>query len=1028
MKKLIFLFIAFVAIASSSIAQSDSVNFEITISDSTAIVGTTGSGLPLFSDAAVNSIIASYYVSSFNKAYPSSRFKYMRNVYAVRCNSINLATALKAAKPALFPSWQRTFKKQVSSRYIPNDWNLAVAGASDYLDYIKGPEAWFITKGDPSVVIGVTDDYLYYPHEDFYNSTGASKIEYIGYNPPYYAPWIPYYSYHHGTAVSSMIAGATDNGKGLPSIGFNCKLDYAYYNSWHVNNDMLQMSLKGRRIINCSWYDGISPTLNLRDHFWEQNTYNELYENGTLMCVAATNGWFHSGNPNNYAFPASLDHVFSVTSIGWKNPRGGTANSNIKDVHDLRTADDSATANHNSRVDICAPTFLGAARWNPNDTPPLKYYGGASGTSSSCPIVSGTAGLIQSALKKRLGPDVNFSPYQLEWLLKANANKDIFSVPENAPYVGKLGTGKLDAFASVNTVATGFSPNHVGTQTMYIKGIEINTICAPGFSSNGVLPKLKPIIVNGVEPFTYVWEEVPDGTNTVILDNENIAEPTIVGIKPGATTRTLHYRLTVYDDSRFSTADTTHYAQKVAMKTFKIQLKTEGYDLAMRDSYMDMMEEANLQRINDPRDWDTWTSPDLWNRQHNDAGTEHQNPEYFDTDPNHMYSKVRNVGCAPSPSTAKLRLYWTKASAGENWDKDWTYALECGIDSLRPVGLEITTGAGIALPVLQPGASTVIHQEWYPIMPQLYCGEPNTFELCFLGRIEETPYAPYGMAIPEKFYYDPSSKGIGENIRNNNNIVTRNTILTNLRPGDLKTMKRRMVIANGNNIATTFNFEFASERSIFRHFAGDFSSLGSVTLHLGSLYDVWVSAGSRGTVASQNAQARTVTFDGANTLRLDSLPLAANQRFTVEVEFTLDSPVVVNEVSNHVFHARQFEVSNPNDVYGAVNFHVNVSPATQNNLRKGLSDSISTGSTIQSFKVAPNPTSGIVRISFNGEKDNATELLVTDMVGKKIMTEKITFSPGSSKEINLSRFATGTYLINISNANGTNEVYKVVKE
>jgi hypothetical protein len=194
------------------------------------------------------------------------------------------------------------------------------------------------------------------------------------------------------------------------------------------------------------------------------------------------------------------------------------------------------------------------------------------------------------------------------------------------------------------------------------------------------------------------------------------------------------------------------------------------------------------------------------------------------------------------------------------------------------------------------------------------------------------------------------------------------------------------------------------------------------------LYDLWVSAGSRGTVASQNAQARTVTFDGANTLRLDSLPLAANERFDIEVEFTLDSPVVVNEVSNHVFHARQFEVSNPNEVYGAINYQVTVSPATQNNLRKALSDSISTGSTIQSFKVAPNPTSGIVRISFNGEKDNATELLVTDMVGKKIMTEKFTFSPGSSKEINLSRFATGTYLINISNANGTTEVYKVVKE
>lgn len=310
-------------------------------------------------------------------------------------------------------------------------------------------------------------------------------------------------------------------------------------------------------------------------------------------------------------------------------------------------------------------------------------------------------------------------------------------------------------------------------------------------------------------------------------------------------------------------------------------------------------------------------------------------------------------------------------------------------------------------------------------MPQLYCGAPNTFEVCFLGRIEETNYAPYGMAIPEKFYWEASSKGIGENIRNNNNIVTRNTILTNLSPGDNKTMKSRIVIANGNDAAKVYNFEFASERSIHRHFAGDFSSLGSVTLHLGDLFDVWVNAGSRGSVASINQTARTVTFDGANTLRLDSLPLAANQRFTIEVEFTLDSPVVIEEISNHVFHARQFEVNNPHEVYGAVNYHVNVSPAAEGSFRKTLENTVTYN---ESFQISPNPTNGILYISYAGEKENATGIVITDITGKKLITEKVNFTIGSKKEINLSRFASGVYLINITNASGTNEVYKVVKE
>lgn len=997
--------------AQSSIAQSDSVRFSITISNPSAITSYTMAGLPVFSSASINSILAAYYITEFKQAYPDARLQYLRNVYKVRCNSYALAAALNTANASLFPNYERIGSPVLCASYTPNDMNLWY---TKYLKYINAEGAWGITKGDPNVVIGVTDTYFDMLNPDLY-----PKVARIGPNTPSTSS--------HGTCVAGVAACATDNGQGYPSIGFNCQLDLS--NDWANDNEMLLMSKRGRRIINGSWLNRASqPTLNLRNYFYEQGLYNEVYENGTLSCFAAGNGEMTGSDPSYFCFPSSYDHVFSTTNVGWENNYPGTFN--VKGVHETNVGSLSQCFQHNNRVDICAPAVrIGGLTYDPSD--PTKHYQWADfwGTSCASPMVAGTAGLVQSALKQTVGfKDANYSPYQLEWILKQSADRSMLIIPENAPYVGRLGMGALNAQAAVEKVRNLpntsspllLNPNDAATQTMYIKGIEINTICAPGFSSNGVKPKLTPIIVNGVAPFTYVWEEVPDGTNTAILDNENIAEPTIVGIKSGATTRVLYYRLTVYDNSKLIPSDAQPTAQKVAMKTFKVQLKTSGYDLAMRDSYVDMLNEPNDQRIFDPREWDTWTSPDIWNRQAFDGGTEHQNPEYFTTAANYAYTRVRNVGCTASPSTSKLRLYWSKASTGENWDADWTVT-DVAAASGPPIagGREITTGGGITIPVMQPGDVNIIPKSWFPPKPEDYAGTPSTFEVCFLARIEEAT----GMTIPELFY-----TGVGQNVRNNNNIVTRNMVLTNLRPDNIKTMKKQLIIANGNATATTYNFEFASERSVFPHFAGDFSSLGSVTLHLGDLYDVWVNSGSLGSVASSNAQARTVTFDGANSLHLDSLPLAANQRFTVEVEFTLDSPVVVNEVSNHVFHARQFEVSNPNEVYGAVNYQVTVSPSTQNNQRKALTDSISTGSTIQSFKVAPNPTSGIVRISFNGEKDNATELLVTDMVGKKIMTEKITFSPRSSKEINLSRFATGTYLINISNANGTNEVYKVVKE
>ena len=1016
MRKIIFLFIALMAMRQSSFAQSDSVEFDITITNPAAITHYSITGVPVFSSSSINTILAGYNISEFNQSYATANSYYLRHIYHVRCNSINLATALHAADSILFPEWQKTPKAQVCTKYTPNDWNKAISGGSDYIDYINGRDAWSVTRGDTSVVIGVTDPYrIDYTHPDFYNSDGTSKIKYIAHNdPPYLPPFDSFASYHHGTTVSSLIAGATDNNIGLPAIGFNCRLDFVNSTS---GGYLLAMS-KRVRIINGSWLNGVDSVLNLRKQFYQQELYNDIYENGAFACFAAGNGKVNKINPNHYAYPASLDHVFSTTSIGWKNDKA-SSNDNVKGMHKLNLADSTSTYNHNNRVDLCAPTFLGAARTNPRDTPSVQYYNSASGTSSSSPLVAGTAGLLQSALKAKLGPYVNFSPYQLEWLIKETALTDFLYYPENLPYTDRLGVGRLNSEAAVKRVAnTTFNPNNYETQTLYIKGIEINSICAPGKASNGVLPKLKPIIVNGVPPYTYVWEQVK-GQNYATLDNEDIAEPTVIACD---TPYVLYYRLTVYDGS---------YFQKVAMKSFKIQFKTSGHDLAMRDSYADMLDEPNTQAEFTHRDWDFWSSQDIWNRQYADAGTEHQNPEYFTSDPNHLYTRVRNVGCSPNPTNHRLRTYWSKASTGEDWKADWTTSLVPGIGTMQPGGREITPLVdGIPLPVIQPGDANIIHQEWYPINPLLYEGAPTSFDVCFLARIEgphvfspETGWRAHGMAIRETL-----DSGIKANVRNNNNIVTRNTILTNLRPDNLKTAKHQLTLANANAYSNVFNFEFSSERSIFRHFAGDFSSLGSVTLHLGNLYDVWVNSGSHGTVASSNAQARTVTFDGANTLRLDSLHFTANQKFIIEVEFKLDSPVVVDEISNHVFHARQFEVSNPNDVYGAVNYHVTVSPSAENNYRKTLLDSTTTGSVNQSFIVAPNPTSGIVRLSFNGEKDNATEILVTDMVGKKVMTEKITFSPGSKKEINLSRFASGVYLINITNNNGTNEVYKVVKE
>jgi hypothetical protein len=218
---------------------------------------------------------------------------------------------------------------------------------------------------------------------------------------------------------------------------------------------------------------------------------------------------------------------------------------------------------------------------------------------------------------------------------------------------------------------------------------------------------------------------------------------------------------------------------------------------------------------------------------------------------------------------------------------------------------------------------------------------------------------------------------------------------------------------------------FEADRVVYPAMGGDFSTLGSVTLHLGSLYDRWIQAGGEGEFTSRNANAKTVTMQGNSLLELKNISFSPSERFTINVEFALDSNVSITDSSFQRMHLRQYLSTKPDSLYGAVGYEIKINPATQNNQRKTLETAVTSS---EYFKVSPNPTSGIIMISYNGDNESTYDIVVTDMVGKKVMSDKATFSQGSSKEINLSRLASGIYLINLNNTQGKTEVFKIVKE
>lgn len=744
---------------------------------------------------------------------------------------------------------------------------------------------------------------------------------------------------------------------------------------------------------------------------YSQRIYQEIYENGTFTVAAAGNGF---GNlPWYYAFPASYDYVFSVTNIGYLNPYGSGAAGSVRGLHEWAIGDTINCTQHNSRVDLMAPgQHIGGLTYDPNNADPNKRlytYDSQWGTSLSAPMVTGTAGLMISYYPC-------LSPYQIEYALKQSANDTVLTLPENLKYTGRLGAGLLNAGQTLTNLSLGindntseFSCNAASTKTFMITGVEFNTLCAPGSSSNGVNPSLRPILKDGTPPYTYRWEYMTEFNHTT-LSALDVAEPEIVS---ATGDKLAYYRLTVYDNSDI---------QKVASKYFRMKLSdVADYSLAMRDSYMDMLDEPNSMELFDNRDWDIWHSPDIWNRQYADGIEEHQTPEYSSNAPNHLYVKIRNVGCAPTSNGVKeLHLYWTKASAGENWKYDWdgTTQVPSNNGGVVAAGGEITQNGLPTVPIIQPGAQVVLHKPWNPPMPQTYAGEPLDIEVCLLARVIDN-VKPF--TIPELM-----NTNVTPNMRNNKTIATKNTFVTNLTQ-DRPVRFLELWLANADNFSQAFNIEFITDRYINPQLAGDMSAVATITLHLGNFYDKWMRSGGKGTYIAIDSRAKTVTFDGSSPLRLEEITFEGKERFPIIVEVALKNGITIPDYS-FLTHLRQFKVlegKQDPSVYGNVNLEINtIAPISTQAEKYSNTMAISESGR---YTLSPNPTSNRINLQAKQASSELVQLQVSDVLGMVVIPSYQSLL-GNTTTIEIASLTPGVYFLHITDAKKQQEVIKFVKQ
>ena len=409
-----------------------------------------------------------------------------------------------------------------------------------YLKQIKAYRAWDITRGDSSIVIGITDGGFRLTHvelapqvkhnyADPINGLDDDRDGYID----NFTGWDlanndndPGYDINtvHGTLVAGVSSARVDNGRGIAGLGNKCRfLPLNIYpntpgGSFAGIEAVVYAADHGCQVIIMSWGapGGYSQ--------FEQDAMTYAAVNRGAVLVGA------AGNTNADLdfYPASYQHVISVSGVDNKDTKVGSAT-------------------FSRRIDLTAPgvsilTCYGYHLAN-GGGPADNDYTAVGGTSFAAPLVAGAAALV-----RRQFP--NYTAEQVAARLRQTAD-NIDALPANAAWAGRLGTGRLNVLAALTranlvearVVSSTFAP----ARAAYAPGetigltVAVQNLLGPVAGLTVTLTSLSPYLTVPAGSF------VPGSLGT-LGRADNAAAPFRLAVAasgiPLNTRATLRYRLT----------------------------------------------------------------------------------------------------------------------------------------------------------------------------------------------------------------------------------------------------------------------------------------------------------------------------------------------------------------------------------------------------------------------------------------------------------------------------------------------------
>lgn len=438
-----------------------------------------------------------------------------------------------------------------------------------------------------------------------------------------------------------------------------------------------------------------------------------------------------------------------------------------------------------------------------------------------------------------------------------------------------------------------------------------------------------------------------------------------------------------------------------------------SFDFWIKDSYKDVGDEPNSNVIDITPD--IYMSPDIWNRQEeNDTtGLSHQNPEWKTKSDNTIRVKIRNRG-ADTSANGILRLYWTYGATGEIWDKSWIDAYGNWFwneDSLAyyPMGSEITNTNGFSIPAIPPGDSVIVSYGWRPPNPYWYYHGDKKYSsnpvVCVYARIEECNQYPFGMTYPEQF-----NEVVTDNIKQNNNIATRNMRVMDSAYGNLNLPGDWILVGRDGNI---------NPDGIIRIHPEDNSHLDywNVFLELDdAVYEAWDLGGSNGysfaLTEPQTVKALSHEF------YLENILFSTDQIGYVRPKFvaTVDPDSLPEE--KFIFYLTQYSISQSNPVGGFA--YVLDNEDGKMTYRSSLykTSPLSVDTTLKNlnfiWSIVPNPAKNTITIQVLGSRKIGYKIAIMNNMGQIVRTLNM---DSNREKIDVSNLRSGIYYVRLTTGN-----------